>query len=1518
MNSDKPRTPRQELEASLTALLLGELPAEKAAALRELMAKDAELAKLHGRLEQAIGLVKETAASSEEETVAGPTLKMSGKKREQLLAHFKTVAPKEFAKQKRKHPNLVEIAAMVAILAMLAAALLPALSKAKSKSQQVHYASSGKRQIYSGQVGTDMIAGDAAAVRRPAEPVFDNGQDGVVLSGNGGGGGLGRPSQTIFERRYGENRGEIVVSQSAGKPANHQIVLPAASDYEINGKDASLGLQPQIPTSGVSGTFTTGITSQDAADSFYAISGGVQPQGMFDDSTTSARSTAGFGGIGTSATYADGGQGTGAIQKFDEVFRRRYGGVDRGDNAKSKSGDVALAEVTTEDLGRRKLQEESTKKSESKPVENIPAIAGVPPQTPAASTPIAGEKLAEVAQRSKDASGSNIYLGTELAKADNKFGTWALDNGAGGRISVPKKEEESLKQMGEVFDGVTVAGRVTTPVNREFTPLAPVATPAPSTSLAYDANGVTQSDMTKSFQPQQAPILGDVPMMGRAFRGGEKKSDASDRLLANDSLSVSQTNLETFGGIIAGVPSGNLSGYVNGDGQWQFTTGTANRGWLGGGKTNEFFADVSSNSNSFTERLQADGSGTGSYNRYTFDRNLQQLGLNGVEEPKLALSYTIVPDQDRPAERALEQQNKLGKSELAGPTNVTRLRDATLYFESGELDQAEALFKKAAKEDPNNRAARYYLDLIKDSRDRRALGDEEMVTRQSIVNSKLLTENAGKASSTSSVGQPETKSAEDKADAGKLVTQVVPVDPKALEQGLQYVTGLTVGGMGLSSGAPSRPEEGVRVVTRTNDMSIVQTAVRDFFETMGIDLHGRDGKTIFYNDRDGTLLVRATPEDVDVIKSAVEVLNTAPPSVSLKAQFADIQEQGGVNTNGTSGGTNVSSPHSYARTNLIWMSRGRQLIRSKLNRIQMGPLKYEGIPLSEVLINLNEQVRKRDPENRGINFIINPNVPTASTTTSLKVDPATGMPLATDIRAADLAAVSVKINSNLQGVTLRDALDAIVAASDKPIKYSIEDYAVVFSAAGTKADWGDPKVPAKPVTPELIPHPEVQTRENAFSTFSLNVSDVAFKLAAASLEKEQMPEPGNIRSEEFINAFDYRDPEAVLPARGKTGVPVAFAWERARYPYAQNRDLLRFSIKTAAQGRQAGRPLNLVLLLDNSGSMERADRVAIIREALKVLASQLQPQDKLSVITFARTAQLRVDGAAGNQAAQVAEEIGGLTPEGGTNIEEAMNLAYQTALRHYLANGINQVVLLTDGAANLGNVEPESLKQKVEANRKQGIALDCFGIGWEGFNDDLLETLSRNGDGRYGFINTPEEAATEFAGQLAGALNVAASDVKVQVEFNPARVTAYRQIGYAKHQLTKEQFRDNTVDAAEIAAQEAGNALYVVEVNPAGQGPLGTVRVRFKVPGTSDYREHEWTVPFNGNAVALEQASPAMRLAATASAFSEWLASSPYATEVTPDTLLRYLGGVPEVYGADGRPKKLEWMIRQAKAIAGK
>ncbi len=468
------------------------------------------------------------------------------------------------------------------------------------------------------------------------------------------------------------------------------------------------------------------------------------------------------------------------------------------------------------------------------------------------------------------------------------------------------------------------------------------------------------------------------------------------------------------------------------------------------------------------------------------------------------------------------------------------------------------------------------------------------------------------------------------------------------------------------------------------------------------------------------------------------------------------------------------------------------------------------------------------------------------------------------------------------------------------------------AAAAPASDANNDAALVQAVLPPPVPQPEVETQSNKFSTFSLNISDASYKLAAAGLQNGVLPQAASIRSEEFINAFNYRDPDP------PPGAPIGFAWDRAQDPFAHNRDWLRFSVKAAAQGREAGRPLNLVLLLDKSGSMERADRVAIIHEALRVLASQLNERDTLSVVVFARTARLWMDGVPGSRAGEAAKGLDGITPEGGTNLEEAMKLAYETALRHYAATGENRVVLLTDGAANLGDVNPEMLKRSVKAKREQGIALDCFGVGFDGYNDNLMEALSRTGNGRYGFINTPEEAGTEFAGKLAGALRVAASDVKVQVEFNPNRVTAWRQIGYAKHQLRAEEFRDNSVTAAQIGAAESGNALYAVEVNPTGEGSICTVRVRFREPGSSDYQEHAWDVPYTGTAVALGNASPATRLAVSAAAFSEWIALSPYAGDITPDQLLGLLRGVPEAFGVDARPKNLEWMIRQARSISGK
>jgi Mg-chelatase subunit ChlD len=453
---------------------------------------------------------------------------------------------------------------------------------------------------------------------------------------------------------------------------------------------------------------------------------------------------------------------------------------------------------------------------------------------------------------------------------------------------------------------------------------------------------------------------------------------------------------------------------------------------------------------------------------------------------------------------------------------------------------------------------------------------------------------------------------------------------------------------------------------------------------------------------------------------------------------------------------------------------------------------------------------------------------------------------------------------------------------------------------------------SKPLAGANVEHrPEQDAGDEAISTFSLNVSDVSFKLAQAALDQGQLPHPESIRSEQFLNAFDFRDPAPY------SGQAIGFNWEVARHPFAHHRNVLRLALKTAATGRETGRPMSLTLLLDNSGSMERSDRREILRQALDVLSQTLSEQDKISVVSFARTARLWVDGVPGGSPGSVLEPVQKLVPQGGTNLEEALNVAYEVAQNHYLKDGVNRVILLTDGAANLGNVDPETLKQKVESERRRGVAFDCFGIGWDGLNDPMLESLSRNGDGRYAFLNDPAVAGHEFAGRLAGALNVAASDVKVQVEFNPGRVGNWRQIGYAKHQLTKEQFRDNTVDAAEIAASEAGNALYVIEPKESGTGPIGVVRVRFREPHTNQYHEKEWTVPYRSSIPETDESSPSMKLAMTSSLFAEWLNGNPHAGSISIGDLKRLLNGVPEIYGNDPRPQTLDRMLEQARQISG-
>lgn len=456
----------------------------------------------------------------------------------------------------------------------------------------------------------------------------------------------------------------------------------------------------------------------------------------------------------------------------------------------------------------------------------------------------------------------------------------------------------------------------------------------------------------------------------------------------------------------------------------------------------------------------------------------------------------------------------------------------------------------------------------------------------------------------------------------------------------------------------------------------------------------------------------------------------------------------------------------------------------------------------------------------------------------------------------------------------------------------------------------DKNLAGKPVAPQQPKSLDEQSATtDPFSTFSLHVSDVSFKLAQAALGQGQWPDATQIRMEDFVNAFDYRDP---LPNENEK---VACRMEQAIHPFLMQRNLLRVSMRTAATGRSQNTPLRLTLLLDNSGSMERPDRRQTVQRAFQTLTQQLSAADQITLISFANRPRLLADKVAGNQGESLLQLIENLPSEGGTNMEEALVLAHEKAAEQHLAGAQNRIVLLTDGAVNLGDANPDSLARLITQMRDSGIAFDAAGISAQDLNDHVLEALTRQGDGRYYLLDSAAEAGERFAAQIAGALRPSAQNVKVQIEFNPERVGRYQLLGFEKHRLNQQDFRNDQVDAAEMAAAEAGVAVYQFEIKPNGRGDVGSVSVRFRDVSTGHMVERRWPIPYESNASRLEHAAPSLQLAAAAGLFAAKLAGGPLADSVDLAQLQNVLTKLPERVAGQPRVQQLRSMIDQAKAI---
>ncbi len=413
-------------------------------------------------------------------------------------------------------------------------------------------------------------------------------------------------------------------------------------------------------------------------------------------------------------------------------------------------------------------------------------------------------------------------------------------------------------------------------------------------------------------------------------------------------------------------------------------------------------------------------------------------------------------------------------------------------------------------------------------------------------------------------------------------------------------------------------------------------------------------------------------------------------------------------------------------------------------------------------------------------------------------------------------------------------------------------------------------MPTKPVFRAAAINPWMAVSDQSFSTFSISVDSASFTLARRYLNGGQRPPPESVRTEEFVNFFDYA---YAPPGRDLFSVHA----QAARTPFCPpGVQLLKLGIKGRQMGRE-NRGANLTFLLDNSGSMNAPDRLDLARAALKLLVAKLGPADRVALITFSSRARLVLDFTPATEQKKILAALDGIQAAGFTHLEGGLKLAYQTAARGFVSGAANRVILMSDGVANVGADATAELLAQVEQYRKQNIFCSVFGLGTGTYDDTMLQALASKGNGTYLFMDSLDEARRVFVDELAATLNKIAADVKIQVEFNPRRVKQYRQLGYEQRQLKTEDFRNDAVAAAEVGSGQSVTALYQVELQGDATEPLGTVRVRGRNLETGRVEELERAITAGDLAPSFEQADVRFRLAAAAAQFAEILRGSSYA-----------------------------------------
>jgi Ca-activated chloride channel family protein len=480
-----------------------------------------------------------------------------------------------------------------------------------------------------------------------------------------------------------------------------------------------------------------------------------------------------------------------------------------------------------------------------------------------------------------------------------------------------------------------------------------------------------------------------------------------------------------------------------------------------------------------------------------------------------------------------------------------------------------------------------------------------------------------------------------------------------------------------------------------------------------------------------------------------------------------------------------------------------------------------------------------------------------------------------------------------------------------------------------------------PITPNTEQYARIEETDfrsplvAPLSTFSIDVDTASYANVRRFLDQGQLPPADAVRIEELINYFPYAD-AAPTKSLDAGGAPFAVHMAQTTAPWNTSNHLLRVALKGYEMPWDERPASNLVFLLDVSGSMNAQNKLPLVKEAMDLLVHRLDARDRVAVVVYAGASGLALPSTTANNRETIQHAMANLKAGGSTNGGAGIQLAYEVARKHFIEGGNNRVILCTDGDFNVGQTNSGELTESVEAAADDGISLTILGFGMGNYNDDMLETLSNKGKGSYAYVDSSAEARKVFLEDLTGNLFKIAKDVKIQVEFNPEQVSAYRLIGYENRRLQAEDFNNDQKKAGDIGPGHTVVALYEiipsnVTVDLPGVDALryqqkadlvpvsdevATVKLRYKQPDADVSQLITCTVGTD-ELVGFDAASDDVRFSTIVAAFGMRLAESPSVSELSYNTMESIAANA---LGVDpgGHRSEFIGLIRKARELSGK